>query len=102
MTEHEGPIIVVSDGRPITVTNVSHAEMKHKIRQWAHEGGITAHAQQNDLRAMADAAITLLEVDEATGISLEAFGHVGTMVSRVVAYAFGHDPRYTTVHWTVS
>lgn len=102
----EQPIVVVSDGGPITITESSHEEMIRRIREWMFQvqihDDVAPVERKHDLYAMGEAAITLLEVDASTGISLEDFGPVGDMVSRVVAYAFGHNPRYTTVHWTVA
>lgn len=104
--EYETPVILVSDGGPITIIETTHEEIIDAIRAW--HTGLTRSRKEavsreglHDRYRMAEAAIALIETDQDTGISLEAFGAVGDLVSRVVAYAFGHDPRYTAVHWPV-
>ena len=104
--EFDTPIILVSDGSPIRILPTTHEQIIATIRQWvaglyASRAEAVSFEGLRDRYRMAEAAITLIETDEATGISLETFGPVGDLVSRVVAYAFGHDPAYTTVHWPV-
>ena len=106
MNEYENPVIIVSDGGPLKITETDHDEIIDKIRTWHRDLSQTRReavsiSGLHDRYAMAEAAIALIETDQDTGISLEVFGAVGAMVSRVVAYAFGHDPHYTTVHWPV-
>ena len=106
MNEYANPVIIVSDGGPVTVIETSHDEIMDKIRAWHRDLSQTRHeavsiSGLHDRYAMAEAALDLIETDQDTGISLEVFGAVGGLVGRVVAYAFGHDPHYTTVHWPV-
>lgn len=106
MTEHENPVIVVSGGDPLTIIETTHDEMMDAIRAWHRDltqtrSEAVSIESLHDRYVMCEAALDLIETDQATGISLEAFGAVGDLVSRVVAYAYGHDPHYTTVHWPV-
>lgn len=106
LAEFDTPIILVSDGQPIRILPTTHEEIITNIRAWmaglyATRAEAVSSEGLHDRYRMAEAAIALVEVDEATGISLETFGAVGDLVSRVIAYAFGHDPAYTTVHWPV-
>lgn len=105
MHEHESPIIVVTDGQSIRITETSHEQIIARVRGWMD--GLTLAPGQDvnmlhDRYRMAEATIALVETDRMTGISLEQFGPVADLVSRVVAYASGYDPAYTTVHWVMN
>lgn len=104
--EAETPFIVTSDGGPVRIIPTSHDQMIGAIRTWMDaldKDPSLIRTTREDLLAMARAAIVLIEVDESTGISIETFGEVGELVSRVVGHAFSLTAHggNVTVHFPV-
>jgi hypothetical protein len=100
----ENPVIVMPDSEGVTIIETTHDEILQRIRAWRL--GLVADEQMTlprlwDLRAMADTAAALIELD-GSSLSLENWRGPDSLVNRVTAYAFGQDPEHFTIHWPLT